>query len=109
MWNWRRQWLGYAAAVGATAIASGLSIVLVHYLSITDVVILYLVGVVVVAARFGLGPSIIAGLGGVAAFDFLILPPTMTFSLEFGHAVTLGGMIFVSMLVSGLTENLRRE
>lgn len=109
MWTWRRQWLGYAAAIGATAFASGLSIVLVRYLSVADVVILYLVGVVVVAARFGLGPSIIAGLGGVAAFDFLILPPHLSFSLELGHAVTLGGMIFVSMLVSGLTENLRRE
>ena len=109
MWIWRKQWLGYAAALGATAVASALSVVGVRYLSLADVVILYLVGVVVVAARFGLGPSIIAGLGGVTAFDFLILPPTFTFSLEFGHAVTLGGMIFVSMLVSGLTENLRRE
>ena len=108
-WNWRKQWLGYAAALCATAVASGLSIILVRYLSLADVVILYLVGVVVVAARFGLGPSIIAGLGGVAAFDFLILPPSLTFSLEFGHAVTLGGMVFVSMLVSGLTESLRRE
>ena len=109
MWNWRKHWLGYGAALGATGLASALSVVLVHYLSLADVVILYLVGVVVVAARFGLGPSIIAGLGGVAAFDFLILPPKMSFSLEFGHAVTLGGMIFLSMLVSGLTENLRRE
>lgn len=89
--------------------ATALSVVGVRYLSLADVVILYLVGVVVVAARFGLGPSIIAGLGGVAAFDFLILPPSFTFSFEFGHAVTLMGMVFVSMLVSGLTENLRRE
>ena len=109
MLNIRKQWFGYAAALCATGMASALSVVGVRYLSLADVVILYLVGVVVVAARFGLGPSIIAGLGGVAAFDFLILPPSFTFSLEFGHAVTLGGMVFVSMLVSGLTENLRRE
>jgi K+-sensing histidine kinase KdpD len=109
MLNIRKQWFGYAAALCATGMATALSVVGVRYLSLADVVILYLVGVVVVAARFGLGPSIIAGLGGVAAFDFLILPPTFTFSLEFGHAVTLGGMVFVSMLVSGLTENLRRE
>lgn len=109
MLNIRRQWFGYAAALCATGLATALSVVGVRYLSLADVVILYLVGVVVVAARFGLGPSIIAGLGGVAAFDFLILPPSFTFSLEFGHAVTLVGMVFVSMLVSGLTENLRRE
>ncbi len=109
MLTWRKQWWGYAAALCATALASGLSIIGVRYLSLADVVILYLIGVVVVAARFGLGPSIIAGLGGVAAFDFLILPPTLTFSLEFGHAITLGGMIFLALLVSGLTESLRRE
>jgi len=109
MWTWRKQWLGYAAALCATAIATALSVFGVRYLSLADVVILYLVGVVVVAWRFGLGPSIIAGLGGVAAFDFLILPPSFTFSLEFGHAVTLVGMVFVSALVSGLTESLRRE
>jgi len=109
MWTWRKQWLGYAAALCATAIATALSVFGVRYLSLADVVILYLVVVVVVAWRFGLGPSIIAGLGGVAAFDFLVLPPSFTFSLEFGHAVTLVGMIFVSALVSGLTESLRRE
>ena len=105
----KKQWTGYLAAVCATAVASGLSRIGVRYLSLADVVILYLVGVVVVAARFGFGPSIIAGLGGVTAFDFLILPPTLTFSMELGHAITLGGMVFVSMLVSGLTESLRRE
>jgi two-component system, OmpR family, sensor histidine kinase KdpD len=89
--------------------ATALSVFGVRYLGLADVVILYLVGVVVVAWRFGLGPSIIAGLGGVLAFDFLILPPSFTISLEFGHAVTLAGMIFVSALVSGLTESLRRE
>ncbi len=109
MWTWRKQWLGYAAALCATGIATALSVFGVRYLSLADVVILYLVGVVIVAWRFGLGPSIIAGLGGVAAFDFLILPPSFTFSLEFGHAVTLVGMVFVSALVSGLTESLRRE
>lgn len=109
MWNLRKQWFGYAAALCATGLATALSVVGVRYLSLADVVILYIVGVVVVAARFGLGPSIIAGLGGVTAFDFVILPPTFTFSLEFGHAITLIGMVSVSMLVSGLTENLRRE
>jgi len=109
MWTWRKQWLGYAAALCATAIATALSVFGVRYLSLADVVILYLVGVVVVAWRFGLGPSIIAGLGGVLAFDFLILPPSFTVSFEFGHAITLVGMVFVSALVSGLTESLRRE
>jgi K+-sensing histidine kinase KdpD len=109
MRTWRKQWLGYAAALCATAIATALSVFGVRYLGLADVVILYLVGVVVVAWRFGLGPSLIAGLGGVLAFDFLILPPSFTISLEFGHAVTLAGMIFVSALVSGLTESLRRE
>jgi two-component system sensor histidine kinase KdpD len=76
---------------------------------LADVVILYLIGVVIVAMRFGLWPSIIASLGGVAAFDFVALPPRFEFSLaEVGHAVTLAGMVFVSILVSGLTESLRR-
>lgn len=106
----RDTWLGYAAAVAATVLASVFSAVGVRYLSLADVVILYLIGVVIVAARFGLGPSIIASLGGVAAFDFLTLPPKFEFSLaEVGHAVTLLGMVFVSILVSGLTERLRRE
>src|SRR6478736_1537593 len=109
MWTWRKQWLGYAAALCATAVATALAVFGVRYVSLADVIILYLVVVVVVAWRFGLGPSIIAGLGGVLAFDFLILPPRFTFSLEFGHAVTLVGMVFVSALVSGLTESLRRE
>lgn len=70
---------------------------------------LHLLGVVLVATRFGAGPAILAGLGGVAGLDFL-LPPTFTFSVaDMGHAITLGVTIFVSVLVSGLTEQLRRE
>jgi two-component system sensor histidine kinase KdpD len=39
----------------------------------------------------------------------LILPPSFAISFEFGHAVTVAGMVFVSALVSGLTESQRRE
>jgi two-component system, OmpR family, sensor histidine kinase KdpD len=101
---------GYLAGVLAAMAASALALVGVHYLAVADMVMVYLVGVTAVAARFGLGPSVVSALLGVAGFDYLILPPTYAFSLaEVGHAVTLGGMIFVSILVSGLTERLRRE
>lgn len=40
----------------------------------------YLLGVVVVAARFGIKPAILVSVLNVAAFDFFFVPPQLTFA-----------------------------
>ncbi|HVY25327.1 MAG TPA: ATP-binding protein [Polyangiaceae bacterium] len=104
-----QRWLGYVVAAPVALTAISLSYLTPRYLSVGDAAMLHLLGVVLVATRFGAGPAILAALVGVAGLDF-ILPPTFVFSVaDMGHAITLGVTIFVSVFVSGLTEQLRRE
>ena len=44
-------------------------------LATTNLIMVYLLGVVIIATRFGPGPSILASVLSVAAFDFFFVPP----------------------------------
>jgi two-component system sensor histidine kinase KdpD len=104
-----KRWPGYLVGVAVALVSSSLSLVGHRFLSLADAAMLHLLGVVLVATRYGAGPAIVASFIGVAGFDF-VLPPTFEFSVaDVGHLATLGVMIFVSVLVSWLTEQLRGE
>ncbi len=50
---------------------------LVHFfLNPTNVIMLYLLGIVLIARRWGQGPSTVGALLSVLAFDVFFVPPT---------------------------------
>lgn len=103
-------WTGYVAAVGTVALVLVLSYLGRAVLRIEGPIMLYLLGVVAMATRFGLGPSIVTALLGVAGIDYVIVPPAFAFEVtDASELVMLVAMITVATLVSGLTERLRRE
>ncbi|HZU84565.1 MAG TPA: DUF4118 domain-containing protein, partial [Polyangiaceae bacterium] len=78
-----------------------------HHLA--DIVMLYLLGVVVVAMRFGYAPSLLAATLSVAAFDFFFTAPYFSFAVEDKRLVlTFVIMLFVAFVISDLTERIRR-
>jgi two-component system sensor histidine kinase KdpD len=77
-------------------------------LQLADVLIIYLLGVVVVAMRFPRTVSVFTAVTSVLAFDFLFIPPPFVFSLpDIKSALTCGGMLVVALVISGLTHRLR--
>jgi two-component system, OmpR family, sensor histidine kinase KdpD len=93
-------------AVVATATAIG-SLVLDHRL--TDVAMVYLLGVVLVAMRFGYASSLITAAASVAAFDFFFTPPYFSFAVTDSRFVlTFGIMFFVAFVIANRTERIRR-
>ncbi len=76
-----------------------------RFLAPTNVIMVYLLGVVIVATRFGRGPSVLASVLSVAAFDFFFIPPVFTFVVEdtqylFTFAVMLGTALTISTLTT---------
>src|SRR5688572_1392337 len=70
----------------------------------------YLLGIVVVAMRFGFVPSLVAAVMSVLVFNFFFLPPYYTFIVADGrHLVTFGVMAVVAFVISGLTKRLRDQ
>jgi two-component system sensor histidine kinase KdpD len=74
-----------------------------------DIVMMYLLGVVVMAMRFGYAPSLLSAVLSVAAFDFFFAPPYFSFSVtDKRYVLTFVIMLFVAFVISSLTERIRR-
>jgi K+-sensing histidine kinase KdpD len=72
--------------------------------------VLYLLAVVIIGARLGRGPALLATALTVLGLDYFVIPPVMRFEIaEVRHLVMLGGIASVAIIVSNLTERLRRE
>src|SRR4029453_3757403 len=74
-------WLAYGWGLVSVALCTALALQLFPYLAEPNLVMLYLLGIVVVAMRFGRGPSIWASVLSVAAFDFFFVPPYLNFTV----------------------------
>jgi two-component system sensor histidine kinase KdpD len=101
---------GFLAAAGATLLSTAVAWFLFGRAHLADVVMTYLLGIVIVSARMGFGPSAVAALLGIAAFDFVFVPPYLTFVVvDLRHAVTFAVMFGVGMVISGLTQRVRNQ
>jgi two-component system, OmpR family, sensor histidine kinase KdpD len=99
---------GRAAIVvaAATAAASAARAVL----HVPDVEMLFLLGVIVVAATSSRGPSMFAALLSVAAYDFFFVAPAFTFEVEDArYFLTFAMMVGIGMIMSTLTVRLRTQ
>jgi two-component system sensor histidine kinase KdpD len=75
-----------------------------------DIVMLYLLGVVVMALRFGYAPSLVTAALSVAAFDFFFAAPYFSFAVaDKRYFVTFVIMLFVAFVISSLAERIRRN
>jgi two-component system, OmpR family, sensor histidine kinase KdpD len=75
-----------------------------------DAAMLYLLAVVVAAARFRRGPSLAASLVGIASFDYFFVHPFYTFSVsDVRYVLTFGVMLVVALVMGNLTGRIRNQ
>jgi two-component system sensor histidine kinase KdpD len=103
--------LGFGLTASVAIVAADTAICwfgLGHHLP--DVVMAYLLGVVMVAMRFGYAPSLLAAALSVAAFDFFFVFPYFSFSVDDKrYVLTFVIMLFVALVISNLMERTRRD
>ena len=105
--TWRETWPRYAWAVAVCLLTTLLTAPLVSYLELTNIVMLFLLGVVGVAVKLGKGPSMLATVLSVAAFDFFYVQPRFSFAVsDVQYLVTFVVMLGVGLLIGQLTANL---
>ena len=101
-------WPGYAWATATSVALTLLCTPLASVLELSNIVMLFLLGVVGVAMRFGRGPSALAALLNVAAFDYFFVPPRLSFAVsDVQYVLTFAIMLGVGLLVGQLTAGLR--
>jgi len=104
----RKRAFGYLAASGASLATALLATPLLAYLDLANIAMLFLLVVVLVAVRFGRGPSVLATCVSVACFDFFFVPPRFTFAVsDLQYLVTFVVMLAVGLITGHLTADLR--
>ena len=100
----------YLTAVAAVTAATGISWMMFPFFEPANLIMTYLLAIVVIAARYGRGPSVLAAVASVAAFDFFFVPPHLTFAVaDTQYVLTFAVMLFVGLVISGLTARIRLQ
>jgi two-component system sensor histidine kinase KdpD len=99
---------GYAVAVAASFAIALAAMPLLPWLDLANIAMLFLLGVLLTAVRFGRGPSVLATCVSVACFDFFFVVPRFNFAVsDFQYVITFGVMLAVGLITGHLTSGLR--
>lgn len=80
------------------------------HIELVNLVMTYLLASVLIAVRYGQGPSILAAILSVALFDFFFVPPYLTFAVaDAKYFLTFLIMLVVILLTNRLTIQWRRS
>jgi len=86
------------------------AIPLLPYLDHANLVMLFLLAVVGVAAGYGRGPAVLVAVLNVLSFNFVFVPPTFAFAFDTLQAIlTFIVMLIVGLVVGQLTARFRYQ
>ena len=98
----------YALATATCATTTAVSHLLVPYFDQANIVMVFLLSVVGVAVWLGRGPSVLAAVLNVAAFDFFFVAPQLSFAVaDVQYLLTFAVMLIVGLVTGQLTAGLR--
>lgn len=104
---------GAAGFLWGTVVAGGATLMcwpLAGSLDRVNLIMIYLVGIVIAAYRFGRRASAWASVLSVLCFDFFFVPPAFTFAISDGqYVLTFAAMLGVGLLISTIMGRLRLQ
>jgi two-component system sensor histidine kinase KdpD len=103
-------WDRYVKAVAITVLCTLLAFAIYRHFELSNLVMIYLLGVTVAGLRLGRGPSALTAVLNVAAFDFFFVPPRYSFAVsDVQYLVTFGAMLTIALVIASLTANVRQQ
>lgn len=100
----------YAMSVGVILVVSGLGYPLRDLIEPTNLVMLYLAAIVVIALSWGNLSAWIASFLGMIAFNLIFIPPYYTLAVDDAqYLITLFAMLFLSFLTGSLASRSRTQ
>lgn len=101
---------GYAYASLGVLIATAVAWSMSPYFAAANLIMMYLIAVIVIAIRWGRGPSVLASILSVAAFDFFFVPPYFSFAVsDIQYLLTFGVMLVAALVISNLAVRLHQQ
>ncbi len=103
-------WKAYIIAIGVITFTTLLNTVLHPILPNSNLVMMYLLGVTLVALLGQIGPSLLASLSSVLGYAFFFTPPSHSLAIsDIAYFPTLVIMLLVAQIISHLTIMTRRQ
>ena len=104
------RWSRYGWALVISVVCTALAAVMAPGFELSNLVMLYLLGVTVAGLRLGRGPSVATAILNVAAFDFFFVPPHFTFAVsDVQYLVTFGVMLTIALVIATLVASVRQQ
>jgi len=98
----------YLWAIASSVAITLLATPLLNFFDLANIVMLFLLGTVGVALKFGRGPAALAAFLNVAAFDYFFVAPRLSFAVsDVQYVVTFAVMLVVGLLTGQLMAGLR--
>ncbi|WES69826.1 two-component system sensor histidine kinase KdpD [Superficieibacter sp. HKU1] len=108
--RWRVQFTGCAVAL---ALCAGITLMAMQWLTAfdpTNLVMIYLLAVVLVALRYGRWPSVVATVVNVVSFDLFFIAPHGTLAVsDVQYILTFIVMLIVGLVIGNLTAGMRYQ
>ena len=103
-------WREWCIACCSVALATAVAWPLAHVLAPVNLTMIYLAAVVFAATRVSVWPSALAAGLSALAFDFFFPEPYYSFAIsDSEYVIAFLGLLVTAMLVSGLTQRVRRQ
>jgi two-component system sensor histidine kinase KdpD len=104
------RWRRYLPGVLITVVCTVLAAIMSMWFAATNLAMVYLLGVVLAATRFGREASVVAAVLGVIAFDFFFIPPLYSFAIsDTQYLLAAIVLLTVGLVISSLAAGLRRQ
>jgi two-component system sensor histidine kinase KdpD len=105
----QREWAGFVVAVTTVGMCSMVG-GLFGRQALPEVAMTYLLGIVLVAATFGPGPSMLSVVLSVLTFDYFFVPPYLSLAIsDTRYAVTFAVMFSVAVVITRLANRIRDQ
>ncbi|MBK7676377.1 DUF4118 domain-containing protein [Accumulibacter sp.] len=103
-------WLAYLKAAAICTLATGLATPLADVIELTNIAMLFLLAVLIVAMRLGRGPAVASSFLAVAAFDFFFVEPRFSFAVsDAQYLMTFAVMLSVALITGQLTARYKQH
>jgi two-component system, OmpR family, sensor histidine kinase KdpD len=98
---------GYVAGAAAIGAATMAGHALFRREDLADVLMLYLLGILLVAMRWSIVPAVATAVASVLCFDWFFVPPYHTLAVASPHhLVTFSVVVLIAVIVNRLTERV---
>jgi two-component system sensor histidine kinase KdpD len=101
---------GYVVGSLVTAFTTSIAFAAAPHATLAHVMVIYLLGAVLVATRYGVAVSSFTIAASALCFDYFNIPPVFAFALPDVHGIlTLGSMLLTAIVVCVLLHRLRHQ